>query len=190
MFQVICISLFEFMYLSLHPRFCSSALWIRQLLLPASFPPALNEKLFVVPGSGADTLLSNDQRRNLTDQQETSQWLGGLMVPKQVLQALTSKGLTYIHLYTMSHSLKLECQCCFQQINNSNFPQQLDTKVESKPSMVRWWFTRLPMMVVLSWHLCNWVSMRLASALASPISNVPRKLSKHTWFRLGATTSQ
>lgn len=107
MFQVICISLFEFMYLSLHPRFCSSALWIRQSLLPASFPPALNEKLFVVPGSGADTLLSNDQRRNLTDQQETSQWLGGLMVPKQVLQALTSKGLTYIHLYIMSHSWKI-----------------------------------------------------------------------------------
>ncbi len=81
--------------LSLQPRFCSSALWIRQSLLPAAFPPALNEKSFVVPGCGADTLLSNDQRRNLTDQQETSQWLGGVMVPKQILSAVTSKGLIY-----------------------------------------------------------------------------------------------
>ena len=83
----------ETMLISLSPtdtRFCTSSLWMRQSLPAAQFPPALNEKDFVVPGSGADTFLSHDQRRNLTDQQETGQWLGGLMVPKSLLSALFS----------------------------------------------------------------------------------------------------
>ena len=74
-------------------RFCSSSLWLRQSLQPSQFPSALNEKDFVVPGTGAESLLSNDQRRNLTDHQETAQWCGGVMVPKNLLTALFSGGL-------------------------------------------------------------------------------------------------
>ena len=77
----------------LPPRFCASALWVRQALLPAAFPPALNEKEFVITGSGTESFQCNDTRRNLTDQQETSQWCGGIQVPKQILQALFSWGL-------------------------------------------------------------------------------------------------
>eukprot|EP00438_Fugacium_kawagutii_P033561 Skav211095 [mRNA] locus=scaffold2002:390055:394244:+ [translate_table: standard] len=45
------------------------------------------EKDFCVPG---DAMLSHSERRNLTDLQETSQWLGGLSVPKMVLKSLMS----------------------------------------------------------------------------------------------------
>eukprot|EP00435_Cladocopium_sp_Y103_P054071 s74_g17.t1 len=72
---------------SFYQKFCTSVLWIRQSLAPANFPPALNEKDFVIPGSGAETFQCNDARRNLTDQQETSQWCGGIMVPKQAWKA-------------------------------------------------------------------------------------------------------
>lgn len=54
-------------------------------LAPGNFPPAIQEKDFVVPG---ETLTSHDGRRNLTDLQETSQWLGGLGVPKSILTGL------------------------------------------------------------------------------------------------------
>lgn len=62
-------------------------MWGRQALDPAGFPLAINEREFVVPGEG---ILCHDQRRNLTDQQETAQWLGGLHVPKAILTALLS----------------------------------------------------------------------------------------------------
>eukprot|EP00435_Cladocopium_sp_Y103_P015413 s3816_g3.t1 len=54
-------------------QFCSSALWTRQVL--QDFPSAIAEKDFVVPG---DVMLSHCERRNLTDLQETAQWLGGV----------------------------------------------------------------------------------------------------------------
>ncbi len=74
-----------------HLRFCSSMLWLRQSLTPDMFPKSLNEKDFVVPGPGSgESLLCNEARRNLTDQQETAQWVGGNMVPKQLLTALFS----------------------------------------------------------------------------------------------------
>ena len=66
-------------------RFCSSSLWLRQVL--QEFPAAIPEKEFCVPG---DSLLSHSERRNLTDLQETSQWLGGLAVPRSILKSLTS----------------------------------------------------------------------------------------------------
>ena len=69
------------------PRFCGSMLWQRQSL-PTPFPGALSEKEFVVPG---ESLLSNDTRRNLTDLQETSQWIGGGRVPTAILTALFSR---------------------------------------------------------------------------------------------------
>ena len=54
-------------------------------LLPGSYPKAIQEKDFVVPGEG---FACHDGRRNLTDLQETSQWLGGSEVPKAILSAL------------------------------------------------------------------------------------------------------
>lgn len=54
------------------------------------FPVALAEKDFIIPGMGAESLLCNEARRNLTDQQETAQWVGGIQVPKEVLSALFS----------------------------------------------------------------------------------------------------
>lgn len=66
-------------------RFCSSALWNRQVL--QEFPVAIQEKDFCVPG---DVMLSHCERRNLTDLQETSQWLGGVQVPRCVLKSLLS----------------------------------------------------------------------------------------------------
>ena len=68
-------------------RFCSSSLWLRQALEPAGFPLAINERDFVIPGEG---MLCHDQRRNLSDQQETAQWLGGQQVPKSIISALLS----------------------------------------------------------------------------------------------------
>jgi len=65
-------------------------LWLRQALPAASFPPALPEKEFVVPG---ESILSHSERRNLTDLQETSQWLGGINVPKAILEQLFGTSL-------------------------------------------------------------------------------------------------
>jgi len=66
-------------------RFCGSDLWTRQALAPGHFPAALQERDFIVPG---EQLLSHDGRRNLTDLQETAQWLGGIPVAKSILMAL------------------------------------------------------------------------------------------------------
>ena len=74
-----------FCYPSSQLRFCSSDLWTRQALAPGNFPAALQEREFVVPG---EQLLSHDGRRNLTDLQETAQWLGGVSVAKSILVAL------------------------------------------------------------------------------------------------------
>lgn len=98
-YMYICIFIFKskgnvgwsILLLFSHLRFCSSSLWLRQSLSPDMFPKSLNERDFVVPGPGSgDSLLCNESRRNLTDQQETSQWVGGIMVPKQLLTALFS----------------------------------------------------------------------------------------------------
>ena len=67
-------------------RFCASPLWQKQALAVKDFPFAIQEKDFIIPG---DSLLhSNDQRRNLTDFQETAQWLGGVGVPKAIFKSL------------------------------------------------------------------------------------------------------
>lgn len=66
-------------------RFCNSDLWSRQALAPTAFPPAIQEKDFIVPGDGFQ---SHDGRRNLTDLQETAQWLGGPAVAKAILSGL------------------------------------------------------------------------------------------------------
>lgn len=56
----------------------------------AEFPSAIAEKDFIVPG---DPLLSHSERRNLSDLQETSQWLGGVSVPKAILTSLMSNSV-------------------------------------------------------------------------------------------------
>ena len=66
-------------------RFCSSPLWLRQSLPAGAFPAALQERDFIVPN---DSIHCNDARRNFTDFQETSQWLGGVAVPKAILSNL------------------------------------------------------------------------------------------------------
>ena len=71
---------------ALHSRFCSSQLWLRQSLPLGSFPKALDEKQFVVPG---EAFLCHESRRSLSDLQETSQWLGGCQVSQRLLEALT-----------------------------------------------------------------------------------------------------
>ncbi|CAK9026556.1 unnamed protein product [Durusdinium trenchii] len=64
-------------------RYCQSPLWMKQSLV--NFPEAIEEKNFIVPG---EMMTSNEARRNLSDVQETSQWLGGIHVPREVLVAL------------------------------------------------------------------------------------------------------
>ena len=50
---------------------------------------AINEQDFVVPGMLASNAVSSAEgRRNYTDLQETSQWLGGTDAPLKILQDL------------------------------------------------------------------------------------------------------
>ncbi|CAK9077405.1 unnamed protein product, partial [Durusdinium trenchii] len=91
--------------------FCSSPLWLRQALPATAFPPALPEKEFVVPG---EALLSHSERRNLTDLQETSQWLGGQAVPSAVLEHLcshlkTPSAVVVLHPTTYDGCVELAC---------------------------------------------------------------------------------
>lgn len=85
-------------------RFCQSSLWTRQAL--QTFPAALPERQFVVPN---ENLLSHSERRNLTDLQETAQWMGGKGVPLAILEALTG-------------SLVIIVQCYFHQTNPDIIP--------------------------------------------------------------------
>lgn len=66
--------------------FCASSLWKLQGLALEEVPPALPEQEFSVP-STKSYLASNDSRRNLTDIQETSQWIAGKKVFSKILPA-------------------------------------------------------------------------------------------------------
>ena len=70
-------------------RFCRNVLWQKQALPASSFPVALEERDFIVPGGNVWT--SNETRKNLTDQQELAQWLGGVSVPSKILSILLDK---------------------------------------------------------------------------------------------------
>ena len=83
-------------------RFCASTLWLRQVL--QEFPAAIAEKDFCVPG---DTLLSHSERRNLTDLQETSQWLGGTAVARCVLKSLMSTLLDKVYPFYLASKLPI-----------------------------------------------------------------------------------
>ena len=87
------------------PGSALSSLWQRQVL--QDFPAAIQEKEFVVP---SDSLLSHQERRNLTDLQETSQWLGGIGVPRAVLKSLMSSPTMPDSLYLLCLASWTQCQ--------------------------------------------------------------------------------
>lgn len=80
-------------------RFCSSDLWLRQAFEAGTFPAAIPESQFQVPGEG---LTSHDGRRNLTDLQETAQWLGGSAVAKSILKGLLGRLVVSFHVFSFS----------------------------------------------------------------------------------------
>ena len=68
-------------------HFAFSKLWQSQLV--SSLPRALDESEFIIPGCHA-LVSSAEGRRNYTDVQETSQWMGGTEIPKLILKDLLS----------------------------------------------------------------------------------------------------
>lgn len=88
-------------------KFCSSKLWLSQLTTVATVIP---EAEFIVPGMMTGQCGSSAEgRRNYTDLQETSQWLGGVDIPSKVLDDLLKGFLALFqcflifqnnHLYT------------------------------------------------------------------------------------------
>ena len=67
-------------------RFCFLKLWSAQITAQASM---INEAEFVVPEVlNGQTGSSAKGRRNYTNLQETSQWMGGTDVPSKVLDEL------------------------------------------------------------------------------------------------------
>lgn len=71
--------------------------------MPGKYPPALQERDFVVPGEG---YMSHDGRRNLTDLQETSQWLGGPAVAKAIIAGLLGYlGPHYVDKISPTHHI-------------------------------------------------------------------------------------
>lgn len=73
--------------------FTNSGLWKLQGLALDEVPQALPEAEFSVPATKS-YLVSNDSRRNLTDIQETAQWIAGKNVFSKILSA-TLGGLFY-----------------------------------------------------------------------------------------------
>ena len=97
-------------------KHCESKLWCSQVLSETC--KAINEQDFVVPGIAALPCGSGAEgRRNLTDAQETAQWLGGQDIPERVLQDLLPSNLVWV----------LSCYCgvmvahVFWEINDCIF---------------------------------------------------------------------
>ncbi len=67
--------------------FISSELWKLQGFPPSSLPSAVAENQFHLP-SAKSFLQSNDARKNMTDMQETAQWLSVEDLWAQLLQTL------------------------------------------------------------------------------------------------------
>lgn len=67
-------------------HFASSTLWKHQGLT-GDFPSSIPEAEFRVP-SQKSHLTANDSRRNLTDSQETAQWIAGPSFTEKLLNAL------------------------------------------------------------------------------------------------------
>ena len=75
-------------------RFCFSKLWQNQVTSVS--PRAIDESEFIVAGSGM--MSSAEGRRNYTDLQETSQWLGGFEFCEVILRDLLP--LSCLSLFT------------------------------------------------------------------------------------------
>lgn len=83
--------------------FCFSKLWQSQIVSSAG--RAIDENQFIVPGTTC-VAASHEGRRNLTDVQETSQWIGGEQIPELILKDLMSCDLAGFGL----------CLCIFTNI--------------------------------------------------------------------------
>lgn len=73
-------------------RFVHSTAWKTQSFV-GDLPVAIPESEYLTPPAG---LLSNDQRKNFTDMQETAQWLGGVDVARKILSALGVHGTSVL----------------------------------------------------------------------------------------------
>ena len=80
------------------------------------FPQALAEKDFVIPGPGDESLLCGEARRNLTDQQETSQWLGGVGVAKAIMSSLMGTSLNVGILFEFQDISSVISFLCFSKV--------------------------------------------------------------------------
>lgn len=92
--------------------FTSSELWKLQGFPPSSSPPALPEGQFHLP-SAKSFLQSNDARKNMTDMQETAQWLSGEALWTQLLQSLLGSWALKIKLKFIYFSTILNSQTIF-----------------------------------------------------------------------------
>lgn len=86
--------------------FASTSLWKLQGFTVGGFPKAIPESEFAVP-SERSHLQSADARRNLTDAQETAQWLSGHSIWESVLESLG------VSMATCSFGV---CSICFAQL--------------------------------------------------------------------------
>ena len=76
-------------------KFVASDLWRLQGFPPDSLPAGLNESSFCVPSSKSH-LQSADARRNLTDCQETSQWIAGPDVMEKCIKGALGCSVHFI----------------------------------------------------------------------------------------------
>ncbi|CAE6916132.1 unnamed protein product [Symbiodinium sp. CCMP2456] len=84
--------------------FCFSRLWAQQITKPAV---PIQESSFVVPGA----LPTFESKRNMTDAQETAQWLGGTEVPQQILEALLGERTDAVILHGTFYDACVEKAC-------------------------------------------------------------------------------
>lgn len=91
-------------------RFITSTAWKLQAFTEGNLPEAIPESEYLCPSSG---LQSNDQRRNWTDMQETAQWVGGMDIPRKLLEHLNLGG--------PSRDLSFNCLCNSLFVSLVNF---------------------------------------------------------------------
>ena len=75
--------------------FTTSEMWKLQGFAPSGVPAAVAEANFHVPSAKA-FLQSNDARKNMTDIQETAQWLSGEPFWTAVLRSLMGNSASHV----------------------------------------------------------------------------------------------
>lgn len=98
--------------LDYHQRFVGSLAWKNQAFKPDGLPCAIPESDYVAPNYA--NMTSNDARKNWTDVQETSQWLGGVDVPQKLLEALGVGGPSDALSDSVSYHFSNLCRFKFQ----------------------------------------------------------------------------